>query len=60
MGEDECGVVFNCPAAPAPLAPEAVGAELLLELLTLTLTLALPLTLALALTQPGAELLLER
>ena len=33
VGEDECGVVFNCPAAPAPLAPEAVGAELLLELL---------------------------
>ena len=33
VGADECGVVFLCPAAPAPLAPEAVGAELLLELL---------------------------
>ena len=33
VGDDECGVVFLCPAAPAPLAPEAVGAELLLELL---------------------------
>ena len=32
VGDDECGVVFHCPAAPAPLAPEAVGAELLLEL----------------------------
>ena len=33
VGDDECGMVFLCPGAPAPLAPESVGAELLLELL---------------------------